>query len=92
MTPLAHSIEAIYAALETLNLPVLSSLEDLKRRYREMVQKHHHDIVDHDNAMPQINHAYEVLKRYMEGYKFSFSEEEIMKQFPEENHAARFKF
>ena len=87
-----QKVEEIHDALEVLGLPLLSSAEDLKKCYRQLVQKCHHDIVDHDGKMQAINHAYGVLKSYMECYKFSFSEEEILKQFPEEEHAKRFKF
>jgi len=87
-----HSVQEIHRALEVLGLPLLSSAGDLKKRYRQLVQQCHHDIIDHDGKMQTVNHAYSVLKAYMECYKFSFSEEEILKQFPEEEHAKRFKF
>ncbi len=34
--------------------------------------------------MKEINWAYSVLKNYIENYKFLFSEDEIMKQLPNE--------
>lgn len=34
--------------------------------------------------MKDINEAYNVLKKYIENYKFTFSEEEITKQCPDE--------
>jgi hypothetical protein len=42
--------------------------------------------------MAHINEAYEILKTYMEEFKFTFSDEEIAKQFPQELHASRFRF
>ena len=34
--------------------------------------------------MQEINWAYKTLIEYMQNYKFTFSEEEISKQYPEE--------
>ena len=45
-----------------------------------------------DDKMVEINRAYEILKEYIENYKFSFSEEEILKQFPQIHHADKFRF
>ncbi len=79
-------------ALKTLNLPVLVSFGDVKSRYYELSKKHHPDINQEDSNMREINEAYTVLKQYIFNYKFSFSDEEIMKQFPEDAHARCFRF
>lgn len=84
--------ERIRAALEILNLPPLISLRELKAKYRDIAKKHHQDSVAEEAQMVCVNLAYETLKEYMEKYRFSFSDEEILKQFPEESHAVRFKF
>jgi hypothetical protein len=34
--------------------------------------------------MKEINTAYKILKNYITNYKFTFSEDEIKKQYPEE--------
>jgi hypothetical protein len=34
--------------------------------------------------MARLNWAYEVLINYIKNYKFTFSEEEILRQYPEE--------
>ena len=34
--------------------------------------------------MQKLNEAYEIIKNYIQNYKFTFSEEEISRQFPEE--------
>jgi hypothetical protein len=41
--------------------------------------------------MKEINLAYKTLKEYIINYKFSFSDEEITKQFPHEFIKERFK-
>lgn len=84
--------EEIEKALATLELPVLVSLKEVRTRYRQMAKRYHPDRVNGKTDMQNINAAYSFLKEYMETYKFSFSEEEVAKQFPEENHAARFRF
>ncbi len=52
----------------------------------------HPDCGGNKETMAQINRAYEILKNYMEDFKFTFSDEEIAKQYPEELHASRFRF
>lgn len=79
-------------ALSVLELPVLISLKELRSRYRTLAKKHHPDKCGDKEAMQRINEAYRLLVAYMEGYKFTFSEEEVAKQFPEESHATRFRF
>jgi hypothetical protein len=82
----------IHKALETLSLPPLVSFEDIKSRYYELSKVHHPDINQENSTMRDINEAYAVLKQYIFNYRFSFSDQEITKQFPEESHADRFRF
>lgn len=84
-------VEAIHSALDTLGVPTLVSMKDIQSRYRYLATTHHPDAGGEGERMREINHAYEILKRYVENYKFDFSEEEIMRQFPGELHAKRFK-
>jgi DnaJ-class molecular chaperone len=84
--------EIIHQALKTLNLPPLVSFEEIKSRYYELSKLHHPDINKQDSNMQSINEAYAVLKQYVFNYRFSFSDEEIAKQFPEESHADKFRF
>jgi DnaJ-class molecular chaperone len=84
--------ESIREALKIFKLPVLVSLKDIKRKYRELSKKYHPDVSDESDKMVDLNRAYRVLVEYMENYKFTFSEDEIKKQFPEEQHAERFRF
>jgi len=37
-----------------------------------------------DEMMKEINWAYKTLKEYVYQYKFTFSEEEIIRQYPDE--------
>lgn len=84
--------EAISWALEVLEFPVLSSKEELKVRYHFLAKTLHPDRGGDKVSMARVNEAYEILKEYMDNFKFTFSDEEIAKQFPEELHVNRFRF
>ncbi len=89
---MSEAYEKIHEALETLGLPTHVSMRDITQRYRYLASKKHPDAGGENGEMAKINEAYELLKRYVESYRFSFSEEEIAKQFPQETHAKRFRF
>ncbi len=82
----------IHHALDVLNLPTLVSLNEIKSRYRTLSKQHHPDINKENSKMVEINAAYALLKAYALNFRFTFSEEEIQKQFPESNHASKFRF
>jgi len=84
--------EAILWALEVLEFPVLSTQEELKAKYHLLSKSFHPDCGGDEEKMAHINEAYEILKTYMKEFKFTFSDEEIAKQFPQELHASRFRF
>ena len=62
----------------------LSTFDDIKKQYKRLVKKHHPDINSGNSDIENINRAYEILKDYVKNYKFSFSEDEILKQYPQE--------
>ncbi len=49
-----------------------------------MAKKHHSDLGGSDEKMKELNWAYKTLYEYVMNYKFVFSEEEIIKQYPDE--------
>ena len=55
----------ITQALKKLNLPLDSSLQDVKRRYKILVKKHHPDTNKNkkksNNILIEINEAYKIL-------------------------------
>ncbi len=85
-------IKLIRESLEILGLPPMTSYKELKERYRQLSKKHHPDFGNESDKMAKINQAYEILKNYMENYRFSFSEEEILKQFPYNEYVKKFRF
>lgn len=87
------AFKQIHHSLEIFGLPVLVSIKEIKKRYRELSRKYHPDLnKSKGDEMYKINEAYKVLLAYMENYRFTFSLEEIAKQYPQENYAKQFRF
>jgi DnaJ-class molecular chaperone len=89
---MSSAYEKIHEALDILGLPTRVSLKDITARYRYLASGTHPDVGGDTEEMARINEAYRILKNYIENYRFSFSEEEIGKQFPQDSHAKRFRF
>ncbi|WP_300368135.1 J domain-containing protein, partial [Hydrogenimonas sp.] len=87
---MSKAYDKIHEALEILGLPTHVSLKDITSRYRYLASGKHPDIGGDADEMARINEAYRLLKSYIEHYRFSFSEEEVSKQFPQDTHAKRF--
>ncbi|MFK5881513.1 MAG: J domain-containing protein [Sulfurospirillum sp.] len=86
------SLALINDALDTLELPVLISIKELKQRYKILASTYHPDLGGDSEKMAKINDAYRLLKNYMDNFKFSFTKEEIYKQFPQDDYVSRFRF
>ena len=67
-----------------MDIKPLSTVDDINKNYKRLVKKHHPDINNKNSKIIEINKAYEVLKNYIKKYRFTFSEEEIKKQYPNE--------
>jgi len=89
---LSKNFEAIQKALEVLGLPTNVDWETIKSRYHYLVLHKHPDFGGDSEEMRQINASYELLKNYVKNFRFSFSEEEVEKQFPQDFHTKRFRF
>ena len=83
--------EEIEKALEVLSLPKLISKSDIKKQYHFLAKKNHPDTGGDVEQMEQLNHAYKLLMKYIEEFRYTFDEEEISKQFPGADYAQRFK-
>jgi len=84
--------EEIREALELLDLPPLLTRADIKKRYRQLAREHHPDRNDSGEDMEVINAAYALLMAYVDGFRYRFDSEEILQQYPEGNHAQKFRF
>jgi curved DNA-binding protein CbpA len=62
-----------------------ATVKEIKAKHRELIKKYHPDACSDDaDYIKKVNAAYEVLWRYCENYKLSFSQEEFYKQYPQE--------
>jgi DnaJ-class molecular chaperone len=79
------------AALKIFDISGAENLKTLKRKHKELVKKFHPDTGCHDNEkIRQINAAYKILSEYCSMYKFTFSHDEFMQQYPEERLRTQF--
>jgi len=85
-------VKKLHHALHVLELPVLVSWEDIKTQYRKLSKKYHPDFNHKEDKMRELNEAYALLRHYIFHYRFTFSDEEIKKQFPESDHDRKFRF
>ncbi len=70
-------------AVDTLQFCTKVTYTDLKARYRELSKLYHPDMPNGDaKKFDEVTKAYKLLKVYMQGYRFSFDEEEFIEQFP----------
>ena len=67
-----------------MNVKPLSTIDEINKNYKILVKKHHPDINNENNKIVEVNKAYEILKNYIKKYRFTFSEEEIKRQYPNE--------
>ncbi|MFP4332464.1 MAG: J domain-containing protein [Campylobacterales bacterium] len=79
-------------AIDILSIPPLSTYSEIKQMYKQEVKINHPD----RNANPKksiedINGAYEVIKEYVEDFRFFFTKEEFDKQYPEESYGRQFR-
>lgn len=85
------SNEIIIEALDTLKLPTMVTKMDIKRQYRTLAKTLHPDKGGSEIEMEKLNRAYELLIKYIDNFRFSFSEEEIHHQFPQDFHDSKFR-
>ncbi len=79
--------EELQWAVKTLNLLSKSSMDDLKREYRELSLRHHPDRGGDPEEFARINKAYTIVKEYMESFRFIFDEYEFKRQYSFMNHS-----
>ena len=78
-------------ALAVFELGERASLDEIRRRYRDLARRHHPDAGGEDaQAIRRVNAAYRLLSDYCRGYRFSFGREEFLEQFPEERLREQF--
>ena len=88
---MSSPLEEIEIALEILQLPKLINKKDIKDQYYFLAKKNHPDVGGSSERMETLNHAYKLLLKYIEEFRYSFDDEEISKQFPGADYVQRFK-
>ena len=83
--------EQINNALDILELPKLITKADMKKQYRFLSKKYHPDQGGDAVKQEQINTAYNLLMKYIEGFCYTFDEHEVSKQFPGAKYAEQFR-
>lgn len=70
-------------AVESMQLCTKVTYSDLKTQYRVLSKQYHPDMPDGNaQKFDEITKAYKLLKQYMQEYRFSFSEDEFVNQYP----------
>ncbi len=84
--------ERLKEALKFMQLTPFVTYHEIKKRYKELSKQYHPDISDDSEKMQKLNESYEILKKYIDNYRFSFSKEEIQKQYLGNDYAEQFRF
>ena len=76
--------QKITEARNLLELPESATMEEIKAKYRELLNRWHPDKCDQDNEhciemTKNLIAAYEVIIAYCSNYKYSFAREEVAK-------------
>ncbi|WP_419764386.1 MAG: DnaJ domain-containing protein [Arcobacter sp.] len=75
--------EEFQNAVDSLGILTKLDQKSLRKNYLKLSKKYHPDAVDgSDEKFKEINEAYNLLKTYVENYKFSFEKEEFLDQYP----------
>lgn len=75
--------EEFQKAVDSLGILTKLDQKSLRKSYLKLSKKYHPDAVDGcDEKFKEINEAYNLLKAYIENYKFSFEKEEFLEQYP----------
>lgn len=86
------TFEELEEALAEFDLPPRVSLKKIRQRHRELVRRYHPDKGEHGDGerIRKINAAYRVLTEYVGDYRFDFSHQEFLRQYPEERLREQF--
>ncbi len=86
---MAHFNE-INRARRLLGLPDAASLDEIRRAYRQKASRHHPDKgSEDDKEMKEVNWAYELLMEYCGRYRFTFTQGDWKRAYPEEAYFER---
>jgi len=89
------SFEEIDRARKSLGLQDRATLGEIKSAHRRLCKKWHPDRCREDKElchekMKEINKAYKIISKYIESYCYSFAEEKVIEDSPEERWKKQF--
>lgn len=81
-----ESFNKLDKARQLLELGTVTTIDEIKKHYKDSVKKTHPDTNKHDPdahwKMVEVNQAYEVVVKYCQNYKFKLTKEEFSEQNP----------
>ena len=89
--------ETLKTAREILGLGERASLKEIKAAFRRASKKYHPDswrdeeTIQSEEMIRKINEAYHIILSYCDGYRYSFSREQVEKTNPENILEEQFK-
>ena len=88
------SFEEIDEARRLLGLGEAVTLKDIKHAYSKLAFDYHPDTAgedpEHQQMMKNLNRAYRVLTEYCSHYRYTFSEDDVHRVYPEERFNRRY--
>ena len=83
-------------ARRLLGLGETATMKEIKSAYRKLSHRHHPDKhgsdgAEDDSMMKKLNEAYKLLLSYCGDYKYSFTEEDIARTYPEEEYMKKWR-
>ena len=90
------NLNDIEEARKLLGLGEAATLKEIKRAYRTLAHSYHPDkngniAGESIEIMKRLNWAYKLLIDYCESYKYSFTEEDVARTYPDEEYLRTFK-
>jgi len=75
--------EEFQKAVDTLGILTKLDQRGLKKNYLKLSKMYHPDMQNgNEQKFKEIKEAYELLKSYIDNYKFTFEKEEFLDQYP----------
>ncbi len=78
-----HSYEELQTAVEIFGLIGLESRNEIKKKYLKLSKEFHPDKEGGSKErFQEIIKAHDILMEYLDGFKFRFTKEEFINQYP----------
>ncbi len=85
-------IEDFQKALDFMGLTPFVTFKEIKQRYIELSKEYHPDFGGDSKKMDELNRSYNLLKEYIENFRYYFNEDEISKQYNGSEYVKQFRF